>query len=240
MIFYRFHTAINQFSIGFHTVRIMANDTSQVFTRFNTNLDEIQLIFVVIEVIIGLTIIIGNAIVLALYCQEYGNSVGKKNSQKYFISLAVADLVQGLIVAPLAIFVSFGVRTNDRFCLESIATAVTTIFISLFLMVGMSLDRYFAITQPLKYVSGVNDRITHTVIIGSWIGGVTVGVCLYYTADISQNPDTLCFVHTERTSLIFNIISAGFIVLPSILLFLFIYSRIYKVILQAVSHNLRV
>lgn len=105
-------------------------------------------------------------------------------------------------------------------------------------MVGMSLDRYVAITQPLKYVSRVDDRVTFAVITGSWVGGVIVGVCLYYTADVSKHPETLCFVHTERTSLVFNIITAGFIVLSSILLFLFVYSRIYKVILLAVSCNI--
>lgn len=217
----------------------MTNGSSQVFAEFAANLNQIQLTFIIIEVIIGLSTVIGSGIVLALYYHVYRRpSANKRNSHKYFISLAVADLVQGLISSPLAIFVSFGVRTNDRFCLESIAIAVTTIFISLFLMVGMSLDRYVAITQPLKYVSRVDDRVTFTVITGSWVGGVIVGVCLYYTADVSKHPETLCFVHTERTSLVFNIITAGFIVLPSILLFLFVYSRIYKVILLAVSCNI--
>lgn len=216
----------------------MANDGSQVFEGFINNLHDIQLTFIVVEVIIGSTTIIGSLVVLALYYREYKKSVSMKISHKYFVALTLADLVQGLIVPPLAIYVSIGIRINDRFCLESITLAVTSIFISLFLMVGMSLDRYFAITQPLKYLSNVSDLFTYVVIAGSWIGGIVVGICLYYTANISENPQTLCFVHTERTSLVFNIVSVVFLVVPSILLFLFIYSRIYMVILQAVSHSI--
>lgn len=217
----------------------MENGTLQVFDGFINHLHEIQLTFIIVEVIIGSTTIIGSSLVLALYYQESKkSSVSKKISHKYFVALTVADLVQGVIVPPLAIFVSFGIRTNDRFCLESMAIAVTTIFISLFLMVGMSFDRYLAITSPLKYIQlSVNGYVTYGVIVGSWIGGVVVGVCLYYTADISQNPQTLCFVHTERTSVIFNIFSVMLIIVPSILLFLFIYSRIYMIIRKAIAHD---
>ncbi|XP_063706345.1 adenosine receptor A3-like [Culicoides brevitarsis] len=211
------------------------NYSSQVFDDFIHNLHDVQLTFIVVEIAIGATTVIGSMIVLALYYHTFQNSVRKKTSHKYFVALAVSDLCQGLIVAPLAIFVSFGIRTNDPFCLESMSVAVTTIFISLFLMVGMSVDRYLAITQPLKYLRVITNRVTYTVIASSWIGGIIVGVCLYYTAEISPNPERLCFVYTERTSFVFNICTVILFVIPSILLFLFIYSKLYSVILKALT-----
>lgn len=205
------------------------------FDDFINNLHELQLPFIIVEIIIGSTTVIGSSIVLALYYHSYKNSVNKKTSHKYFVALAISDLLQGLIVPPLAIFVTFGVRVNDPFCLEAMTLGVTIIFISLFLMVGMSVDRYLAITRPLKYLSCVTNRVTYSVIAGSWIGGISVGFALYYTAVVSPNPEILCFIYTERTSFVFNICSLTILVIPSILLFLFIYSKIYSVILQAVS-----
>lgn len=167
------------------------NDSFVVLKEFNvTKLEDIQKVFIVIQLFVGSVTVIGSIVILALYYRVSDRS--GMYSRKYFIALAVADLQEGLITSSLAIFVSFGVKTNDPYCLESISVALHTIFVTLFLMVGMSIDRYLAIMHPLRYKSLVTNKITITSIVISWFGGILIGFFIYYTGEYSQHPETLC------------------------------------------------
>lgn len=208
------------------------NDTSVVFHQFNTTkLEDVKIFFIAIQLFIGSVTVIGSLVVLALYYRVSNRTY----SRKYFIALAVADLQEGFITSSLAIFVSFGVKTNDPYCLESISLALHTIFVTLFLMVGMSIDRYLAIIHPLRYKALVTNTITLTTIGISWVGGILIGFFIYYTGECSQHPELLCFVYTERTSLTFSIACIFIVIVPCLMVFLYVYVQVYRVILNAVS-----
>lgn len=210
------------------------NDTFVIFHQFNTTkLEDVQIFFIVIQLFVGSITVIGSLVVLALYYRVSNRS--GMYSRKYFVALAVADLQEGLLTSSLAIFVSFGVKTNDPYCLESISLALHTIFVTLFLMVGMSIDRYLAIMHPLRYKALITNTITLTTIGISWLGGVLIGFFIYYTGECSQHPEILCFVYTERTSLAFSIACIFIVIVPCLLVFLYVYVQVYKVILNAVS-----
>lgn len=202
--------------------------------EFNlTSLDDVQTIFIVVESFVGMITVLGSLVVLALYYRVSHRS--GMYSRKYFVALAIADMQEGLVTASLAIFVSFGVKANDPYCLESISVALHTIFVTLFLMVGMSIDRYLAIIHPLRYKALITNKITVTAICISWFGGILVGFLIYYTGERSQHPEILCFVYTERTSLTFSITCIFLVIIPALLVFIYVYVQVYKVILNAVS-----
>lgn len=204
---------------------------------YTTDLEDVQTVFIVIQIFVGSVTVVGSLVILALYYRVSNRS--GMYSRKYFIALAIADLQEGIVTSSLAIFVSFGVKTNDPFCLESIAVALHTIFVTLFLMVGMSLDRYLAIIHPLRYKALITNKITLTAICISWLGGILIGFLIYYTGKRSQHPEILCFVYTERTSLTFSIACIFVVIVPCLLVFLYVYIQVYKVILNAVSRVIK-
>lgn len=213
----------------------MTNLTNTTLPHFQLSyLADVQILFIAIEIFVGSVTIIGSLTVLALYYRVSSRSC--IHSRKYFIALALADLQEGLITSSLAIFVSFGLKVNEPYCLESIALAMHTIFVTLFLMVGMSIDRYLAIIYPLRYKTLVTNTITVCVICVSWCGSILIGFLVYYTGQAeSPHPEILCFVYTERTSLTFAVVVIVFVIVPCVCVFLYLYGQMYKVILNAVS-----
>lgn len=210
------------------------NENVTMFGAFTVRLNEIHITYTVIELIIGFTTVIGALTVLMLFYHERKTA---KISHKYFTAMAIGDLLQGIITPTVCVFFSRGLKVNDKYCFECFLVGCIIVFTSMFLLISMSIDRYIAIMHPIKYKSFVTKAMTYAIITGCFIGGFIVGIIVYLSEKPSDNPDTLCFVFTERTKLEFNIAIVIFIILPCVLGFLYIYIRIYHVIMDAVSNG---
>lgn len=210
-----------------------AVNLSSPFDRFYYELDDSRLTFIILQSIIGVVTVLGSSIVLALFYKTRKKADG--SARKYFIALAVSDLQGGVILTTIFLNAATGMRVNDPYCIESIAMMTYSLLVTLFLLVTMTIDRYFAILYPLKHKLYSTNGITNSVIVGDWIAGAVAGICCYVTRnERSPHPGVLCFVTKERVNDYFSAFCLLFIVFPSIVVFLFGYLRMFKVILTSV------
>uniref|UniRef100_A0A336MVC7 CSON005914 protein n=1 Tax=Culicoides sonorensis TaxID=179676 RepID=A0A336MVC7_CULSO len=203
-----------------------------IISTFNVALNDLQICFIAIEIIIGLVTVLGSSIVLALY---YHERKSPKISYKYFTAMAIGDLIQGFVTPTICIYFSFGVTVSDPFCFESVVIGVTAVFVSMLLMLAMSIDRYFAIMKPMEYKSRVTPEMTYGIIFACVFGGLAGGAATALSRKEPNNPNALCFVFTEYIKVGFNATFLGAIVTPCLIIFVYSYVKIYKVILDALE-----
>ncbi|XP_049826158.1 dopamine D2-like receptor [Aethina tumida] len=125
-----------------------------------------------------------------------------QTATNYFIvSLALADLLVAVVVMPFAVYVLFnGTWGLPGFvCDFYIAMDVTCSTSSIFNLVAISIDRYIAVTQPIKYAKHKNNRRVWLTIALVWMISAAIGspivlglnntpdrvadACLFYNSD---------------------------------------------------------
>lgn len=208
---------------GFHTIN-----------SFNVTLNDLQIIFLILEIIIGTVTVLGSAVVLALYFHQRKSN---KNSYRYFTAMAIGDLVQGMVTPTVCIYFSFGVTVSDPYCLKAMLIGMVPIYYALMLMLAMSVDRYFAIMKPLTYKTKVTKTITYAVIWTCVFLGFFFSSLLYFGSKEPTNPNALCFVFSEYVQLGFVSLIFSLLVTPCLVVFVYSYYKIYKVILDAVRNT---
>ncbi|KAA0704383.1 Trace amine-associated receptor 13c [Triplophysa tibetana] len=97
------------------------------------------------------------------------------------LSLAVADLIVGLIVIPL-----MGIRYIDTcwyfgetFCSLFLLIVFTVVTASLYNLVFISVDRYIAVTDPLRYTVRITTNKTVFCIVMNWLCSVLYSLYFY-------------------------------------------------------------
>lgn len=143
-------------------------NSSQYFniTGFNlTNVDvnllasdppfEVNILYTILEVIVAIIAIVGNAMVICVFQRERRL---RRRTNYYIVSLALADLLVGLLGVPFAILASMGLPTNLHACLFTVSLLVVLCTISIFCLVAVSIDRYWAILYPLAYSRNVRTK----------------------------------------------------------------------------------
>lgn len=217
------------------------------------SLGQVQVVFITVWCLIALSTIIGACIILGLCYHERKLS---KISHKHIISMATADLLQGLLNAPVSIFLSFDVKINDKMCFEALIMGITAVFLTMFILVSMSIDRYIAIVHPLYYKTNMTgtkanckshrswslfkyyrDSLVLGMILSSWCIGAIIGLMVYLSENAATDPDALCFVYTERTDKFLIMFVSTFIIAPCNLIFICIYVKIYKVITDSMGQT---
>uniref|UniRef100_A0A3Q3L5G4 Trace amine-associated receptor 1-like n=1 Tax=Mastacembelus armatus TaxID=205130 RepID=A0A3Q3L5G4_9TELE len=96
------------------------------------------------------------------------------------LSLAVADLLVGVLVFPLTIkFSTSSCHYHyDLFCKVQSSFAVSLCTSSILNLCCISIDRYHAVCQPLTYRAKINDHVIVTMILVSWGVAVLIGISL--------------------------------------------------------------
>lgn len=117
--------------------------------------------YTVFEILVALIAIIGNAMVIYVFRVERKL---RRRTNYYIVSLAIADLFVGLFGIPFAILAAVGLPTNLHACLFTISLLVVLCTISIFCLVAVSIDRYWAILHPMAYSRNVRTRTA----IGKW------------------------------------------------------------------------
>ncbi|KAM4712987.1 trace amine-associated receptor 1-like [Anableps anableps] len=100
-------------------------------------------------------------------------------SNNYLVlSLAVADLLVGVLVFPfsMAFTVTSCWYDEDLFCKVRSSFDVTLSTASILNLCCISVDRYHAVCKPLTYKSTMNDRIIAVMILGCWGTAALIGI----------------------------------------------------------------
>uniref|UniRef100_A0A8C5G1K2 Trace amine-associated receptor 1-like n=1 Tax=Gouania willdenowi TaxID=441366 RepID=A0A8C5G1K2_GOUWI len=125
--------------------------------------------------LLGVGTIFGNLLVIIsiIYFKQLHTP-----TNSLILSLAVADLLVGVLVFPfsMAVTVTSCYFHDDIFCKIRGTFDVTLSTCSILNLCCISIDRYYAICQPLTYKSKISDRVIVLMITGSWGVAVFIGV----------------------------------------------------------------
>ena len=123
--------------------------------------------YLVFELIVAVIAIIGNTLTIWVFVK---NRKLRRLTNYYIVSLAAADLLVGVLGIPFAILTALGMPEAQGPCLSMLCTLILLCTISIFSLVGVSVDRYWAILHPLIYArlmtaSRVRREYTYSIIL---------------------------------------------------------------------------
>lgn len=139
--------------------------------------DEIHVPYTVCECIVAVLAIVGNAMVICVFRKERRL---RRRTNYYIISLAIADFLVGCFGIPFAILASLGLPNALYPCLFSLSLLVVLCTISIFCLVAVSVDRYWAILHPMAYSRNVRTKTA----IGMYIFNSRIFILSYTFFDI--------------------------------------------------------
>lgn len=116
---------------------------------------ELNLPYTVCEILVAICAVFGNGLVIIVFGKERKL---RRRTNYYIVSLATADLLVGLFAIPFAILASIGQPENLHACLFTVSVLVVLCTISIFCLVAVSVDRYWAILYPMGYSRTVRTK----------------------------------------------------------------------------------
>ncbi|KAK3107839.1 hypothetical protein FSP39_023249 [Pinctada imbricata] len=148
----------------------------------------------------------------------------------YFIcSLAVADLMVAIVVMPPAIYLDVTQvwLLSDSLCDAWVASDVLACTASILNLTAISVDRFIAVTQPIKYSKHKNSKRVFVTLALTWVISVAIAAPIALGVNYSQwrMPGMCAFFNSDF--LIYS--SMGSFYLPTIIM-IFLYWRIYRVL----------
>ncbi|XP_068946476.1 adenosine receptor A3 isoform X3 [Petaurus breviceps papuanus] len=113
----------------------------------NTTLTPGSIVYITVEIVIGLCAIIGNVLVIWVVKLN----PGLQNTTFYFIvSLALADIAVGVLVMPLAIVISLGITTHFYNCLFMTCLLLVFTHASIMSLLAIAVDRYLRVKLTIR------------------------------------------------------------------------------------------
>lgn len=114
-----------------------------------------NVLYTVCEVLVAIGAVVGNGLVILAFKRERKL---RRRTNYYIVSLAVADLLVGLLGIPCALLASMGYPKQLHACLFTVSLLVVLCTISIFCLVAVSVDRYWAILHPMGYSRNVRTK----------------------------------------------------------------------------------
>ncbi|XP_049914938.1 trace amine-associated receptor 1-like [Epinephelus moara] len=143
------------------------------------------------------------------------------------LSLAVADLLVGVVVFPLSMAFSLSscLHYEHLFCKVRDSFDVTLSTASILNLCCISIDRYYAVCQPLTYRTKINVKVVVVMILVSWSVSVLVAIGFLIPGLNHEKCDDNCFIDLLLAQILGPIFS---FYLPVIIM-LCIYLKIFLV-----------
>ncbi|XP_017853378.1 dopamine D2-like receptor isoform X3 [Drosophila busckii] len=177
-----------------------------------------------ILVVFPILTLFGNILVILSVCRERS----LQTVTNYFIvSLAIADLLVAVVVMPFAVYflVNGAWALPNVVCDFYIAMDVICSTSSIFNLVAISIDRYIAVTQPIKYAKHKNSRRVCLTILLVWAISAAIGspIVLGLNNTPNREPDVCAFYNADF--ILYSSLSSFYI--PCIIM-VFLYWNIFK------------
>ncbi|XP_022688922.1 dopamine D2-like receptor [Varroa jacobsoni] len=216
-------------SVGFNAANRSAiiNDTT-FWPSDSTAIaqDEEKVYWALLLLILPVLAVFGNIlIILSVYKEK-----SLKCATNYFIvSLAFADLLVAAVVMPFAVYVLVNVRweLSDTLCDLYIAIDVTCSTASIFNLVAISIDRFIAVTQPIKYSKHKNSGRVAFTIGAVWLISMAIGSPIILGLNTSSERVAHLCVFYNSDFILYSSLSSFYI--PCLVMIL-LYYRIFRVI----------
>ncbi|XP_014479841.1 PREDICTED: adenosine receptor A2b-like isoform X2 [Dinoponera quadriceps] len=189
---------------------------------------ELNLPYTVCEILVAICAVLGNGLVILVFGKERKL---RRRTNYYIVSLAAADLLVGLFAIPFAILASIGLPTNLHACLFTVSVLVVLCTISIFCLVAVSVDRYWAILHPMGYSRTVRTKTAIGIICVCWIAGTLVGFLPLLGWNAGETNDHRCIFTKVMDYDYLVFLYFATIIFPALLIAAF-YAHIYRVILK--------
>lgn len=146
------------------------------------------------------------------------------------LSLAVADLLVGILVFPfsMAFTVTSCLFTNDFFCQIRDSFDVALCTSSILNLCCISIDRYYAVCQPLTYTVKMSVPVTAGMILVTWAISVLIGIGIIVAGFSQGTCEDTCSVDVVLANTMGPVFS---FYVPAVIM-VSIYFKIFLVALQ--------
>ncbi|XP_013884624.1 trace amine-associated receptor 1-like [Austrofundulus limnaeus] len=143
------------------------------------------------------------------------------------LSLAVVDLLVGILVFPFSMTFSLSICLYYRGLFCKIRDTFVILFstCSIIHLSCISVDRYYAVCQPLTYKTKISHHVVVFMITVSWGASVLIGVGLIIPGLRNEQCDETCFIDV----LIANTVGPIFSFYLPVVIMLCIYLKIFLV-----------
>ncbi|XP_041457371.1 adenosine receptor A2a-like [Lytechinus variegatus] len=184
------------------------------------------------EIIIAALSVIGNGLVLYIYTS---NSRLHTVTNYFIVSLAIADFLVGLLGVPFAILTNETLPHGSFYgCLIMLNFLLWLCGASTFSLIGVSLDRYIAISYPLRYNVFVTPLRAIVVIIVCWIMAAIVGFLPVVGWNKGEPEDGKCFfIHIIHMD--YMLFNAVMVIYIPLVVMVVIYAFIFRAVRKQVS-----
>jgi hypothetical protein len=197
-------------------------------------IDSKSQIYLSAEAFFGLFSCAGNCLVLVLIIKtRYLQTV----TNCFIASLALADFLVGLVVAPLAALSYLGLPNHFLGCVFTNSIVIALTKVSIFNLVAIAFERYFAIKHPFAYMKHMTIKCALLVNAGVWFIGLLFGFIPVYGWNLREfyNENWICnFITVIDLKFTVYFTFFGCIVVPLIII-----TVIYVCIYQTVRKQLR-
>ncbi|XP_054086783.1 uncharacterized protein LOC105217295 [Zeugodacus cucurbitae] len=194
--------------------------------------DDLNVPYMVFEILVAIFAVVGNFMVIVVFRRDRKL---RRRTNYYIVSLAMADFLVGSLGVPFAILASIGLPRDLYTCLFTVSLLVVLCTISIFCLVAVSVDRYWAILYPMAYSRNVRTRTAIIIISLCWVAGTIVGFLPLFGWHVKpeNEADMTChFVKVmDYNYLVFLYFAT--IITPALLMLAF-YTHIYRVIVKQV------
>lgn len=204
------------------------NYTVTALNTSHTSYENLDLPYTVCEVLVAICAVFGNGLVIIVFSKE---KKLRRRTNYYIISLATADLLVGLFAIPFAILASIGLPTNLHACLFTVSVLVVLCTISIFCLVAVSVDRYWAILHPMGYSRTVRTKTAIGIICVCWITGTLVGFLPLFGWNAGKKSDEKCIFTQVMDYDYLVFLYFATIIFPALLIAAF-YAHIYRVVVK--------
>ncbi|XP_021353687.1 adenosine receptor A3-like [Mizuhopecten yessoensis] len=190
-------------------------------------MDTTSQIYISLEVIIGVAAVAGNGLVLvAIRLTPSLQTV----TNCFIASLAFADLLVGIMVAPLAALSYQGLPRDFMGCVFINSLVVMFTQISIFNLVAVAVERFIAINYPFFYQRHLTVRVALYIVALTWVAAILIGLTPVFGWNLGPTVNNVCafvFVIDMAYMVYFNFF--GFVLIPLFIMFV-LYSYIFYIV----------
>ncbi|KAL0978813.1 hypothetical protein UPYG_G00176060 [Umbra pygmaea] len=197
-----------------------------------------QAMYILMEVIIAVSSVIGN--VMVVWAVRINRSL-RDTTFCFIVSLALADIAVGALVIPLAITISIELKTHFYSCLFVSCTVLVLTQSSILALLAIAIDRYLRVKIPMSYKRVVTPQRAGAAVVVCWMVSIVVGMTPmlgWNNLQRLRDNGTLLTQDNIVTCRFENVISMDYMVyfnffgwvLPPLVLMLVIYVEIFYMI----------
>lgn len=191
---------------------------------FTNNPSIICLLLYTFLIIMSVVTICGNILVMmsVIYFKQL-----QSPTNYLILSLALADLLVGILVYPLSMAFSLSscMYHEELFCKIRASFDITLSTCSILHLCCISVDRYYAVCQPLTYESKITNWCVAIMILVSWVVSVLIGISILIGGLDNDKCEKRCFIDVLLENTVGPILS---FYLPVVII-LCIYLKIFLV-----------